>query len=212
MQVVLKVILDSRISTLRSKMNDEIFFPNCQKVIVQTDLLLYNKGPRSYRFDETYSKILLRPQEPIMSKSSRKEGLSRFVERVMVEKNLSRSDVKLRSGGEITDSYVSAIVSGSSTNPSVDKLKALARGLRVSERKLVAIAFAYLEEPHTERAVDQSHNLLLLDIRKKSVISSDVAEIAQEVIRLTPSERAIVLRYVKKLSARRHPQRRRKLA
>ena len=143
---------------------------------------------------------------------SRKEGLSRFVERVMIEKNLSRSDVKLRSGGEITDSYVSAIIGGTATNPSVEKLKALARGLRVSERKLVDVAFGYLEEPETDRAGDQSHNLLLVDIRKKSVISSDVAEIAHEVIKLTPAERAIVLRYVKRLSARRHPQRRRKLA
>jgi transcriptional regulator with XRE-family HTH domain len=128
----------------------------------------------------------------------------------MKEKNLSRSDVKLRSGGEITDSYVSAIISGVATNLSVEKLKALARGLRISERKLVDVAFGYSEELETDRAVDQSHNLLLLDIRKKIVISSDVAEIAQEVIKLSPAERAIVLRYVKRFNGKRNQQHRRK--
>jgi transcriptional regulator with XRE-family HTH domain len=128
----------------------------------------------------------------------------------MSEKNLSRSDVKLRSGGEITDSYVSAIISGTATNLSVGKLKALARGLRVSERKMVDVAFGYSDEPEPDRSSDQSHNLVLLDIRRKSVISSDVAEIAREVQKLQPAERAIVLRYVKRLSARRKPQRSRR--
>lgn len=145
-----------------------------------------------------------------MSKT-RKEGFSRYVHRIMKEKHLSRSDVKLRSGGEITDSYVSAIISGVATNLSVEKLKALARGLRVSERKLVNVAFGHSEEFESDRTVDQSHNLILLDIRKKSIISNDVAEIVQEIVGLPAAERAVVLRYVKRLSrATRKPQRRRK--
>jgi hypothetical protein len=83
--------------------------------------------------------------------------------------------------------------------------------LRVSERKLVSVAFGHSEEFETDRTVDQSHNLILLDIRNKSIISSDVAEIVQEVVKLPAPERAVVLRYVKRLSrARRKPQRRRK--
>jgi transcriptional regulator with XRE-family HTH domain len=147
-----------------------------------------------------------------MSKK-RKDGLSGYVDRIMNEKRLSRSDVKLRSGGEITDSYVSAIISGVATNLSVEKLKALARGLRVSERKLVNVAFGHSEEFESDRTVDQSHNLILLDIKNKSIISSDVGEIVREVVRLPAAERAVVLRYVKRLSrARRKPQRRRKSA
>ena len=144
-----------------------------------------------------------------MSKT-RKEGLSRYVDRIMKEKHLSRSDVKLRSGGEITDSYVSAIINGVATNLSVEKLKALARGLRVSERKLVDVAFGHSEEFESDRTIDQSHNIILLDIRKKSIISSDVAEIVQEIVKLPATERAVVLRYVKRLArVRRKPQRRR---
>ena len=139
-----------------------------------------------------------------------KQGLSRYVERVMQEKHLSRRDVKLRSGGEITDSYVSGIISGTATNLSVDKLKALARGLRVREIELIRVAFGLSDEP--QRIADQSHNLVLLDITKKTVISNDVAEIVQEVIKLSPAERAVVLQYVKRVGREeRAVQRKRKL-
>jgi transcriptional regulator with XRE-family HTH domain len=129
----------------------------------------------------------------------RKQGLSHYVERVMKEKHLSRRDVKLRSGGEITDSYVSGIISGSAKNLSVDKLKALARGLRVREMELIRVAFGLADRRGTDRSPDESHNLILVDITKKTVISSDVGEIVQEVLRLPPSDRAIVLQYVKRL-------------
>ena len=145
-----------------------------------------------------------------MSKTS-KPGLSHYVERVMKEKHLSRRDVKLRSGGEITDSYVSGIISGSAKNLSVDKLKALARGLRVREMELIRVAFGLSDERVPHRVADQSHNLLLLDITKKAVISNDVAEIVQEVIKLSPAERAVVLQYVKRLGrADRKAQRKRR--
>ncbi len=145
-----------------------------------------------------------------MSKTG-KQGLSRYVERVMKEKHLSRRDVKLRSGGEITDSYVSGIISGSAKNLSVDKLKALAHGLRVREMELIRMAFGLTEERLPQPVDDRSHNLLLLNITRKTVISNDIAEIVQEVIKLSPSERAIVLQYVKRLGrADRRAQRRRR--
>jgi len=118
----------------------------------------------------------------------------------MKEKHLSRRDVKLRSGGEITDSYVSGIINGSAKNLSIDKLKALARGLRVRQMELIRVAFGLSEGPQLPAQEDQSHNLVLLDITKKVVVSNDVAEIAQEVLRLSAADRAIVLRYIKKLS------------
>jgi len=132
-----------------------------------------------------------------MSKTSKPE-LSRYVERVMNEKHLSRRDVSLRSGGGITDSYVSAILSGSAKNLSIDKLKALAHGLRVREMGLIRAAFGLSEQPD-DRPADHSHNLLLLDITKKTVISFDVAEIVQEVLKLSPAERSVVLQYIKRV-------------
>jgi transcriptional regulator with XRE-family HTH domain len=132
-----------------------------------------------------------------MSKTSKPE-LIRFVERVMKEKHLSRRDVSLRSGGGITDSYVSAILSGSATNLSIDKLKALAQGLRVREMGLIRAAFGLSDQPD-DRPADHSHNLLLLDLTKKTLISYDVAEIVQEVLKLSPAERAVVLQYIKRV-------------
>jgi transcriptional regulator with XRE-family HTH domain len=144
-----------------------------------------------------------------MSKT-RKQGLSHYVERVMKEKHLSRRDVKLRSGGEITDSYVSGIISGSAKNLSVGKLKALARGLRVREIELVRVAFGLSDERAPQQLADQSHNLLLLDITKKTVISNDIAEIVQEVLKLSAADRAVVLQFVERLGrAERRAQRRR---
>lgn len=133
-----------------------------------------------------------------MSKT-KKQGLSRYVERVMREKHLSRRDVRLRSGGDITDSYVSGIISGSAQNLSIGKLKALARGLRVQELELVRVAFGLSEEPAPHEIADQSHNLVLLDISKKTVVSSDVAEIVHEVVKLSAADRAMLLQCVKRL-------------
>jgi len=129
-----------------------------------------------------------------------KENLSQYVDRILKEKHLSRHDVKLRSGGEITDSYVSGIISGTATNLSVSKLKALALGLRVDEWELIRVAFGLSEERQAAPVADQSHNLMLVDISKKSVLSTDLAEIVQEVMKLSPADRAVVLRLVKKLS------------
>jgi transcriptional regulator with XRE-family HTH domain len=142
-----------------------------------------------------------------MSKTG-KQGLSHYVDRVMKEKHLSRRDVKLRSGGEITDSYVSGIISGSAKNLSVEKLKALARGLRVREMELIRVAFGLTDEREVHRTPDQSHHLVLVDISRKTVLSNDVAEIVQEIIGLTPADRMVVLQYVKRLGrAQRRAQR-----
>ena len=136
------------------------------------------------------------------------ESLSQYVERVLREKHLSRHDVKLRSGGEITDSYVSAIISRSASNLSVEKLKALAAGLRVSEMEIIRVAFGLSNGRDPRRNIDRSHNLLLLDISKKTVIGSDVAEIVQEVLKLSAEHRAVVFQYVKRLGkSRRKTQR-----
>lgn len=142
-----------------------------------------------------------------MSKTG-KQGLSHYVDRVMKEKHLSRRDVKLRSGGEITDSYVSGIISGSATNLSVEKLKALARGLRVREMELIRVAFGITDEREAHQAPDQSHNLALVDISRKTVLSNDVAEIAHEVIGLSAADRTVVLQFIKRLGkAQRRAQR-----
>jgi transcriptional regulator with XRE-family HTH domain len=53
------------------------------------------------------------------------------------------SDVERRAGGDISDSYVAGITNGNVRNLTLDKLKALARGLGISEYKLIAVASGF---------------------------------------------------------------------
>jgi transcriptional regulator with XRE-family HTH domain len=71
---------------------------------------------------------------------ARVQALSEYVALVMEEKGLAPADVSRMAGGEITGAYVRGLASGSSSNPSVSKLKALARGLDVDEDNLFRIA------------------------------------------------------------------------
>lgn len=72
--------------------------------------------------------------------SSQTEKLADYVRRVRREKGLSTSDVQQRSGGGISDAYITRIENEQSLNISVSKLQALARGLGVSEDEIFAVA------------------------------------------------------------------------
>ena len=68
------------------------------------------------------------------------ETLQDYVRRVRIEKNLSAVDVETRSANTISDAYVLQIENGAAKNPSPEKLKALAKGLGVSEDEVFRVA------------------------------------------------------------------------
>jgi transcriptional regulator with XRE-family HTH domain len=68
------------------------------------------------------------------------ETLDKYVRRVLKEKELTLSAVERQAGGDISDSYVASITTGNVKNLSLEKLKALARGLGVTEREIFAVA------------------------------------------------------------------------
>jgi transcriptional regulator with XRE-family HTH domain len=72
--------------------------------------------------------------------SSQKEKLSDFIRRTRNENGLSTADVEQKSGYTVTDGYVSHIENGRVKNVSPEKLKALAKGLGVSEEVIFAVA------------------------------------------------------------------------
>ena len=127
------------------------------------------------------------------------DPLSRYVQRKVKEQHLSRRDVSVRSGGEIGESYVGAIMNGTCANVTIDKLRALARGIGADEMELARIALGSAVAPAIAAVTDDEHSLILVDIRKKVIISSDVAEIARHLVQLSPRERNSVLRFVRKL-------------
>src|SRR5207244_9806304 len=67
-------------------------------------------------------------------------SLADYVRRVRNEKNLSLAQVSARSRGQISKTHINRIENGTGTRVSLIKLRALARGLGVSEDALVAVA------------------------------------------------------------------------
>lgn len=78
---------------------------------------------------------------------NKEKSLSKYVARVMQDKNLSGYDVERRANRRITQSFVNRIKTGEVKNPSADKLQALATGLAVSEEELFAVVRGVSTEP-----------------------------------------------------------------
>jgi len=68
------------------------------------------------------------------------ESLSQYVKRVMQEKHLTAKEVERRSDGQIGDSHIINVANGTTTNLTVDKMKALAIGLGVDPIELFRVA------------------------------------------------------------------------
>jgi transcriptional regulator with XRE-family HTH domain len=82
----------------------------------------------------------------------KKEMLRDYVSRVCREKNLTASEVERNSRGEISEAYVRGLIQGTSKNPTIDKLSALARGLGRPEDEVFAVARGI------ERSEDESRD------------------------------------------------------
>lgn len=68
-----------------------------------------------------------------------KIDLPTFIKQIMAAKGLSYRDIETRSEGTISYGYVNSLVHGIYKNPTVDKIKALARGLGVPEDTLTKV-------------------------------------------------------------------------
>ncbi|MGB7925550.1 MAG: helix-turn-helix transcriptional regulator [Pyrinomonadaceae bacterium] len=71
--------------------------------------------------------------------SNKPESLADYVRRVRQEKRFSTTEVERQSGGDISDAYVTRIENGYVRNVSPEKLRALAKGLQVSEDEIFAV-------------------------------------------------------------------------
>jgi transcriptional regulator with XRE-family HTH domain len=128
-------------------------------------------------------------------------------------KGLTNRDVQRRSGGNITDSYVSGIRSGRTHNPSAEKLTALAEGLGVNADEVFHIASG-MREPLAETDKPSAADLMLiLETVQKAVLVPEVPEILNEILCLSADEREMFLKYFKRLNETRgKSQRKRKRA
>jgi transcriptional regulator with XRE-family HTH domain len=133
-----------------------------------------------------------------MSKAN--DELSRYVRRVMETKGLTQKDVQRGSGGRITDGYVASILTARASNPSVDKIKALADGLGVDVDELFHIAAGLPAQAGSKTGrPEAAASLRVLELLKKLITSPDVLEILNEVVRMNPADRAVLLKFAKSI-------------
>ncbi|MFY9607056.1 MAG: helix-turn-helix domain-containing protein [Blastocatellia bacterium] len=126
--------------------------------------------------------------------------LARYIARVLKEKRLSLHDVQVMSGWKITDAYVGSIIRGRASNPSVEKLQALALGLGVDEDEIFRVARGIVGTSDRDRNPDPWHSVMILRLMEQVVSKPDLKEILDEVVELSEEDRAFVLRTAKSFS------------
>jgi transcriptional regulator with XRE-family HTH domain len=104
----------------------------------------------------------------------------------MREKGLRVRDIRRRSAGTITESYISEILKGVAANPSIEKLSALAHGLGVDPVELFKVASGGPPgDDQSRKVTDRSYAVRVLDMMRKIALSPDLIAIAEEVGQLS---------------------------
>jgi transcriptional regulator with XRE-family HTH domain len=148
-------------------------------------------------FDRALNKIDTRSDE----QPGGTEDLRQYVKRTLKLKRLSLRDVQRQSGGSITQGYVGAIIKGTNSNLTVDKLKALARGLGVDEDEIFLVARGAQEQrARRARLSDQAQALSILELLQKTVSDVEMLQILDLLAQLSPASRGAVLKMVKRLA------------
>ena len=139
----------------------------------------------------------------------KEENLSRYVRRILAEKRLSFRDVQRASAGGITQGYVGALVKGRYANPSVEKLKALARGLGENEEIVFRVARGLSQ--NSEEGGDASAEGLqpraLVALMHRIVSEPELAHLVRGLAELPPHARQVLLKVVRSLAESRANER-----
>ena len=131
------------------------------------------------------------------------ENLGEYVKRVIKEKDLKLRDVERRSGGQITNGYISGIINGKITNLSVEKLLALAKGLDVDEHEIFGAAIGEVRKSISElssKAIPDAQ--WLVDIMQQIVVNPELADIVHDLVNLSRDELGMVMKVARSLSER----------
>jgi len=130
------------------------------------------------------------------------ETLAQYVCRVVKERGLKHQQVREMSGRKITDGYVRGIMTGKAKNPSVDKLKALARGLGVSEDEIFRVARGVPVEGEAKARDSQLNYQLIVNLMSNSLKNRTLAELLSEVARLSFASQEEALRVLSYMNGR----------
>ena len=124
-----------------------------------------------------------------------KETLSQFVQRIMRQKGLNLIDVERGSRHLISSSYIGRVLNGTVKNLTTDKMIALARGLDVDPYQIFAASYG---EPPAKQ--DTANMLIVLDMMQKLVVNPEVLEAVEELLRMPPKERDVLLQPFKRIN------------
>jgi transcriptional regulator with XRE-family HTH domain len=131
-----------------------------------------------------------------------KETLAQYVTRIIKEKKFTHQEVRKLAGGKITDGYVRGIMTGKARNPSVDKLKALARGLGVSEDEVFSVARGLAPDAGSKSREQESNYRLIVNLMSASLKNKTLTELLLEASRLPLESQEEAVTLLKFLSAR----------
>ena len=132
-----------------------------------------------------------------------KETLAQYVTRTIKEKELTHQEVRKLARGKITDGYVRGIMTGKATNVSVDKLKALACGLGVSEDEIFRVARGLPSGNDSTAQEHESNYRLIVNLMSASLKNKALAGLLMEASKLPLESQEEAVRLLKFLNARR---------
>lgn len=131
-----------------------------------------------------------------------KESLAQYVTRIIKEKELTHQEVRKLARGKITDGYVRGIMTGKARNLSVDKLKALALGLGVSEDEIFRVARGLPPDADSESQDHAANYRLIVSLMLASLKNKTLSELLLEASRLPLESQEEAVRLLKFLNAR----------
>jgi transcriptional regulator with XRE-family HTH domain len=108
-----------------------------------------------------------------------------FLKEVMRQKNLKGIDIEARSEGKITNSYVSDILKGKTTNLSVEKINALAQGLGVDHVEVFKAASGEATQYQFEEPWPSNY---LVETMQMIMSSPDLTAIVKSLTQLKPAK------------------------
>jgi transcriptional regulator with XRE-family HTH domain len=140
-----------------------------------------------------------------------REDLGQYVSRVIKQKGITVRDVQVRSGGRISNGYVSDIMSGKQSNPTVDKLAALAIGLGVEVRELFEAAVGPPAEGEGESLETiEIDSMALVSLMDKIARNPLLGLLVQETAQLPEQEQEVILKAVRSFNEFTHTRTRSK--
>jgi transcriptional regulator with XRE-family HTH domain len=144
----------------------------------------------STRIRGTPSRISSAPCGTRFAVDTERETLANYVRRIRHEKRLSLRDVSLRSGGRIGNSHISRIENGEASGVSVEKLRALAKGLGVAEEELFNVARGKKRDPIAEsnKLLEAAHKFDALPELKRPAVEPLIDILNRELDRLAREE------------------------